>query len=456
MAAATNITNLDIGKYLKIYSTNGVYNNLPDNSDMWEYIKKLKVAKPEGRQVNYNLRTAYGMAAAQFLDVGTVGAYPGASRSQLLEATAYFKDFGVTIDVPRTLLNKSGSELARYGEPLAEELDAKGTAIARMLSASLFADGTTVVGIVGAAPSVSTADDTITITLSTSDANQGRSHIGWIEEGDRLVFAASDGTVQSTINNTATTVSYWQVQSVDEINDTCVLKPYDSSDAVINITTATLGASDPANGDLMYRNSGIRGDLSGSISDYSTISAGWPGLESLGADDGRVVHGITMSGATSGSVYDAGGAAIDAQHFQVALSTGKRRVGKSKYKYDKAFMFDTAYDAMIESRETDRRFHSVEDGARGTPQLAYRHGKSNVVFETDEFCPKKRIWMVPKEILHFRGTDMDFVEPNPGQKFHLKPNSSGHDRSVRAYMEGTGLLFCVHPAGLISIQNFIV
>ena len=40
--------------------------------------------------------------------------------------------------------------------------------------------------------------------------------------------------------------------------------------------------------------------------------------------------------------------------------------------------------------------------------------------DADEFCRKDRIYFIPNnEVLQFYGSDFDFVQPNPGQKFHL-------------------------------------
>jgi len=62
-SAQNFVSNIDIGTFLKIYSSNGVYNNLSTNSDMWKFFLKLKARNPEGRQLKYLLRKSYGAAA---------------------------------------------------------------------------------------------------------------------------------------------------------------------------------------------------------------------------------------------------------------------------------------------------------------------------------------------------------------------------------------------------------
>jgi hypothetical protein len=461
-AATSNVSNIDIAKFLKIYSTNGVYNNLSTASEMWKLWLKLKAAPAGGRELRYLLRSSYGPSAVQSLPAGSSGAYPTGQRSGLQEGTAQYKDFGMTVNVPRNLLNKTGPELLQYADPLTEELDAKSIVAARIMSAQTQGDGSGAIGKVSSA-TASTSADTVTIVLDATSAEAGRSNAAWFEQDDKVKFAAAAGTSHATINNTATPVSYWKVVSTDPdasngASPTVVLAPYDSNDALINISSATLGATDPTAGDYIYRFGTTPNDISGAISEYNSISEVLCGLESLTANDGRVVNGITLTGMLGGTRHDAGGNVIDSSDFQKVLSKAKRRTGRGRYKYKQAFMFDTVYDALVESRETDRRFMSIDDNKRGVKMLGYQHSGDFVEFVPDEFVHPKRIWMLPesKEVLEFYGRDFEVVEPNKGQKFHLANASSGggHQRQVQTYMEGMGVAICKHPAAVACITNF--
>lgn len=454
------VGNIDLGKFLKIYSTNGVYNNLSEASEMWKLFMKLKARDPGGRQVKYLLRNSYGPAAVQSLPAGSSGDYPAGQRSGIVEGTAEYKEFGLTVNIPRNLLNKTGNDLLQYADPITEEMDGKTIAAARVMSAETQGDGSGSIGVI-ASVTASTTADTITVVLSTTSANAGRSHVGWFMESDRIKFATTAAVAHSTINNTATSVSgYWQVLSRDDDNDTVTLQAYTSSDVLIDITTATLGATDPTAADLMYRIGTTPNDLTAiSTNDYNTLSECLVGLESLLAADGRIVNGVPHSGAISGSRRDVGGAAIDSSDFQKALSKAKRRAGRGRYKYKAAWMFDNVYDAMIESRETDRRFTTMEDATRGTKKLGYQHSNDFVEFMPDEFVSKQRIWILPesKDVLELHGKDFQMVEPNPGQKFHLKTSSSGagHSRQMNAYMEGSAVVIVKHAAACVVIENFV-
>ncbi len=447
------VGSLDIGNFLKIYSAKGIYNNLSTASELWKFMEKKRVAKPEGREVRYLLRSARGQEAAQFLPAGAEGSFPASRRTTQVEAVAYFKDFGTTIDVPRHLLNKSGSELAAYGQPLAEELDAKGVATARMLSRALCGDGTGVLGVVASA-AISGGD--VVITLSSTSADAGRSHVGWMESDEKVLVYSTAGVFQTNTNSSGTT-TYYRVVTVDSAANTVTLQPYSSADAALTATAV----NDITAGDLIYPfgvGTDHINDLSGSVSDYGLASNSLVGLESLAADDGRVVNGLTMSGAISGSRVDAAGSIIDRTHFQSALSLAKRRCGKDRYKWNTALMFDDTYDAMMESWETDRMIVSSGDSVRGASNtLGYQHGKDKVVFSPDEFVQKNRIF-IPAEgdALQFRGTSIEQVEVD-GKKLFMPNDSSGnHQRKVRSYLEGSGLFFATHPAAIAVIEGFTV
>ena len=138
-------SSLDLSTFLKIYQTNGVYNNLPTQSDLWKYFMKQRVGGAEGRKLTYLLRTGYGPGAVQNLAINE-GDYPAAQRSTLSEATAEYKDFGLTVSVPRSLLHRTGSDLVQYADPLTEELDAKAIVAARIMSAQTMGDGTGEIG----------------------------------------------------------------------------------------------------------------------------------------------------------------------------------------------------------------------------------------------------------------------------------------------------------------------
>ena len=456
MANINHAGSLGLGELLKIYQTKGIYNNFSDNSELWKLMQTKRVAKPEGKEVRYLIRTSYGQDAAQFLAPGADGSFPGAARSEQTEASAFFKDYGATIDIPRHLLNKEGAELASYvASSLAEELDMKGIAVARSLSRMLCGDGS---GALGKIASVNYSGNNIVVVLSTASADAGKSHVGNFQIGEKLLAYDPDGSTIVTLN--AGTLAYVKVTDVDYDTDSVTVQAYTSADVLIS-SPATGGANAIAAGDILWPyfdgTATALPDVSGAVTDYGQLSYMYAGLESLAANDGRTVNGLTMSGAVKGSRKDAGGALIDRTHFQSVLSEAKRMVGKNRYNWSSALMFDTVYDSMLESWETDRQIVNISDNVRGTDSLGFKHQNSTVKFETDEFVSKQRIWMCPDgDVLQFRGTDIEQVEVD-GKRFFMPNDSNGnHKRIVRSYMEGSGLLFASHPRAIACIENFSV
>lgn len=451
--AATGVAgDLTLGNYLKIVSKGAVYNNLSEDSPIWEVIKKQKKGDAEGRQLRFLLRSAYGAAAAGFVAVDG-GAYPTAQQATIAEGTAEYKDFALTVEVERTLVQKAISDFSRYGEPLAEELRSKSIALSRQLSRSVYGDGT---GIIGEVQSTSASGNDLTITLATEDTSYG--HVGNIELGDKLKVANTDGTDQTPSATFSTgSYSYLLVTNKSRDNNTITVNAYSST----GVLGTTITANDIGDGDMIHRFGVSAQDINptSGITDYGKASEEWAGLESLSENDGRVVNGITLSGALGGTRRDASGNPIDSHDFQQLMSQVMIAVGQGRYKYNKAMMSWETLDALIESREVDRRFNTIQDNKRGVEALGYQHGKNGIMFEADEFCPKKRIYVLPDaDVLQFHGSDFDFVKPDGSSKFFLTPNSSadGHKRSIRAYMEGSGVLVSNHSAAIGCIHNFTV
>lgn len=449
-----SVANVDLGTFLKIYSTNGIYNNLSTASEMWKLVLKKKGSIAGGRELRYLLRKSYGSAGYQALPVDD-GDYPEGDRSNQQEGVAQYKDFALTINVPRTVLNKTGAELLQYADPLTEEIEAKAIGAARIKSGEAFRDGA---GSLGKASSYAIESGKLAVTLSTASADAERSHVGWFDEEDKIKFAEADATANNTINNTADAVAYWRVTEKDEDNDKVILTPYNSSNSAITVTSFA-GATDPQADAHMYRIGTTPADLTSYSGDYNALTEEMPGW-GANITDGITLNGIAQDGIFKSSTRDVGGNDLDSSDFQKVLSKVKRRCGKGRYQYKTAFMYDTVYDALVESRETDRRFQSVDDGKRGVKMLGYQHANDFVEFVTDEFVPKQRIYLFPesKDVLTYHGTDFETVEPNPGQKFHLRPSSTGggHKRQIQQYMEGHGIMVCKHNAAIAAIKNFTV
>lgn len=451
--AVAKISDSQIGQYLKIVSKGAVYNNLSEDSEIWNMVKQKKAGPAEGRELRFSLREGYGSGAAGFLPLDG-GGYPDEHKSQLKEGIKVYKDYAVTVEVERTLVAKAISDFSKYADPLAEELRIKTIALSRLLSYRTFASGT---GVLGTILSAAVSNGRLVVTLSSVSAVEG--FIGWIQGDDILALFAKDGTKRAP---TVVSGTYDRSRVYEVRRDANEVELVAVNDQKQDLVFDTIG--DIAADDVIYRH---QQEKNGNISDISAIantvdrnslSEGWCGLDDLTARDGRLVNGIPMNGVFGGTRKDLGGVAIDSQHVQRIMSQLMIRSGQGRYKYSKPLLAWEALDALIESRETDRRFQSIQDNKKGVAELGYVHGKNTLIFTPDEFCPLQRMYFLPDaDVCQFHGDDFKFVNPNgEGQTFFLKPNGSGHDRVTRAYMEGSGSFHSVHSAAIGVLENFSV
>ncbi len=449
-AAAPAVSDLTLGKFLKIVSKGVVYNNLSEDTSMWDLVKKMKKGPAEGRELRFLLRSGYGAGAVGFMPP-TGGDYPTAHKSTVQEGLARYKDYALTVEVERTLIAKAISDFSKYGEPLADELRVKGIALSRMLSAAAYSDGTGVLATIGTTPTISSGSTTI--ILSSSDSARG--FVGHIQLDDKVLIKAADGTARTPTGGSGT-FSHYLVTAKDREANTVTLVSYNTLGAVM----ANSGVGSAVAGEYIYKaNQTTFNDLASiSTNDYNTISESIVGLESLSAKDGRVVNGITMSGGVAGTRVDCGGAGIDSKWLQKLMSQVMINVGQGRYKYDRAMMAWETLDALVEAREVDRKFTDVKDNKRGVEGLGYIHGNNKLIFEQDEFCRKNRVIVAPNgDVLQFHGSDFDFVQAQPGQKFHVTPSANGgFQRSVSAMMEGNGALLSVHSPAIGMLHNFTI
>ena len=452
--AFSNISNLNLGDFLQIAFSEGIRNQLSEDFQDWEMIQQVKEMDPNGRQLNFLFQSSLGPAAVQYRNPNFSSSFPTAQQIASSEHTAVYKELDVTVELEYNLWHRAQKSPAKYAEPLAIEIQSKTIAAKRRLAADLYGDGT---GVVCKVSSVAddTALDQVVVTLDTANAYSG--FVGLAEYGDLLVAHEADGTA-STAPTVTGTFSAWLVTDKDRDADTITIKPVDSSGTALALTASNL-----ANTDYFYRAGQPSIPDRTSIADYGSATEVMPGLESLASKDGRVVHGITMSGASAATVKDGGASQFDISMIQSVMDLTKVRVGQGAYSWKKLCAAPEALAALIESREKDRRFNSIEDTTRGIRKFAYQHGNDAIELYTSEFCPKKRAYVLPEnksskgKVLEFHSTDFEAVKMGGMGEFHLKPSSAGgHERKIVTYMEAIQTLICKHPAAIARIENFTV
>lgn len=455
--AFSNISNLNLGNLLQIVFSDGVRNQISQDFRDFEMIKRAKVGNSVARELRFMFQDTLGAAAIQYRNPGTSGrAFPNAQQVGINEYTAKFKEINATIELEYNLWDRARKSPEKYAEPLALEIASKTSASKRRLAADLYGDGTGVVGTVASAAVTSPASDKLVFQLAS--ANSSRGHVGFFEYGDILLLKAANSGASALDTSLATEPAYWKVIEKDFDNQRVTLQGLDSSFASAGSISSI--SVQPTAGDVFYRyGQPTIPDLTSSISDYGTVTEVIAGLESLVAGDGRTIHGITMSGSNAGSRLDCGANPIDVKYIQKVMSKVKRAVGQDRYNWKMMIMAPETLDSLIESRETDRRFTTMEDGARGTKKFMYQHQNDSLECYTSEYVPQKRCYILPEtkageKVLEFHGSDFDTVKANDMSDFHLKASSSGYVNTVVSYLQAIGVMLCKHPASVAVLENF--
>ena len=440
------IGNLPLGQFLQIAFTQGVFNQLNQTFPDFEMVKKFRVGDPNWRQQNFLLQTSLGPAAVQYRNPNFSSAFPAAQRIGIGEKTAVAKEIDATVEIEYNLYKKALNSPLKYAEPLALEMQSKAIAAKRRIAADLYGDGS---GVVGTVASVSVVNEKLEVVLST--AVDARGHIGFFEYDDLLIFATEAGVAQAALPATAVA---FRVVSRSRKQNKVVLAGVDANGNDVTLTGVNLIDA----GDLIYRaGQETIPDLSAAISDYGLLTEVFPGLETLLAADGRVVHGITMSGATAGTVVEAT-TVLTLPDVQEAMSNAKIAVGQGLYKWNMLVASPEQRDALIESAETDRRFMVADNPKRGGKSFVFQHENDTLEVIASEYCPKTRAYALPNQsagksaMMQLYFTEMAPVDVGGG-KLHLKPASGGgHERRIASYMEGYLSLLCTHPAAGVVIK----
>lgn len=455
-----NIDQLALGNILQIAFTDGIRNQISSDFRDFEMIKRLRTGNTLARELRFMFQTAYGVSAIQYRDPGTSNrAFPRADQASISEKTAKFKELNATIELEYNLWERANQSPEKYGMPLALEIDSKASASKRRLASDLYGDGSGVIGQLPAASASLTSPTSNSLVFQLSVLDSARGHVGSFEFNDILILRTAAGAASALDTNLATEPVYWLVLDKNRDLDQVTLRGLDVNFAPVATITAI--TTQPAINDVFYRfGQPTIPDLTAAIADYGTLTEVMAGLQSLAAADGRVVHGITMSGATKASEQDCSANPIDVKYIQKAMDRVKVNVGQDRYKWKQLLQAPETQASLIESRETDRRFISIDDNKRGVKVFAYVHGNDTLECVTSEYCPKKRIYMIPEmkageKVVEFHGSDFKTVKGPGMSDFNLKPASSGgYVNTVVSYLQAVGVMIAKHPAAIAVVRNF--
>lgn len=455
-----------LGKLLQIIYSNGVVNQLSEDFRDWDAVSKLRVSEEAARSVNFTLQTGYGPRSTGWSKQGVGANFKSSQQSNTSEKSAGFNQMDSTIELEYDLWTRAMGTPAKYAEPLALEINNKAIIQKRLLSSVFHRDGSGLLGITEAAAPVKESLGSSFLVkvsfngVSGADATEyegGGSRYAEYQDGHS--FCSIDGSIASLA-----TAAVFEVVKKNRREDTVSYRVLDSAGAELNETQVdAVIAAMSTDAFYVYReNQPTRPDLSSGIvalGEINNITEVMPGVESLFADDGRILHGIEMAGATAGTHYDAGGNPVDIRHIDEGLSNLKVIVGQGKYKYNQLLSTPEGRSALIDSQEQDRRLQAITDDKRGFKAFGYVHDSDTLELATSEYCRKNTMWSMPqggkeKGVIELHGKDFKPVQVGSQDTF-LGLSGGNHAQKINKYMLGYMTLLSKHPAATLKIKNFI-
>ena len=458
--AVNAVTNLNLGKALQIAYSEGIKQQLSTEFAEFDMIMQRRGKKTAARSYNFAVMTTLNPRSVGVLNVGTSNnPLPVGHQPTMAEGSAVFKQYAATTTIEMDLWKRAMESPEKYFEPFAASLESTQHSLKRRIAADVHQDGT---GVLGTVASTAVSGGMLVVTLSTSDTARG--FVSWNERDDKVRVYDDTGVTSQAPTVSSGTFSYFVTYDVDRAAGTVTLQAFDSSDTALTVTAANaVGA-----GDLIYRfNQPSRPNLSATVTaDYGTLTDNMVGFEGLfGPIPGssRIVHGLTYGSGVRVTNTSAGGASLDANsHLHACLDSLFINVGSS-YQWSRAVASPEAIKTLIDSRETDRRFVSVDDKTRGASGFAYKHPTGGEVsLYATEFCRKDRIWLLPeakgdgKKVIEFLTTDFEPIDIGYGVN-HLGHSTSAntHVSAIRQYMLGHGVLISNHPVAVGVIHAFV-
>ncbi len=445
-------TAANLGKLLQIVYTDGIVNQISEDFRDWEMVTKKKVSDEAARSVNFMLQTALGARAIQWSPQGSSASFPSAQQVTASEKSAGFNEVFSTIELEYDLWDRALSAPHKYIEPLALEINSKGIAQKRRLSIDVHGGGTGLIGTIASGEVSPSVNDEIKLTFN-GEADGAR----YCEFGDAIAFYAQDGS-----DLVRGVLSYGLVVEKDRDTNSVTVKPYTAADVALTSGEVTTAVAAIDGSEYVYRkDQPTKPDLTVAVTargEYNDLTEVMPGFESLFANDGRTMHGITMRGATAGTVYDCDDSPFDMSFIQKGMDKVKTIVGQGRYKYKQCLSSPETITALIDAQETDRRLISINDDKRGFKGFGYQHGNDQLAFMETEFVRGDRVWILPeggKEqgVCELHGKDFKDVKVG-NQDMFLKNDANGYSPNIQKFMFGYMTLLTRHPAAGLSLRNF--
>lgn len=431
----------------------------------FEYMSKIggDSQAAGARNVKFSLLEGLDYRSAGMKNPGNTSFLKG-YRTSVSEYTATLKEMQATVELEASLVRRAmAAKELRYDDPLAVELQNKVIALKRILGMYLHNDGSGRIGESAGAGGDTDASGRLVLSLERTG-----SEIGCVRhflKNDLVSFASPEGDERVGAH-----AAFFAWRVIDR--DTSATAPTVTLQAVnqAGVAIGSASASNIVDGDFAYRTAqGVTDgsslslefpDVSGAIADYGALSCVMPGFESLIAADGRVVHGVTMSGVTGAQSETTGGTLDSEVQFEELLNTLKDEQGEGVWKYDEALTSRKVRSALIKSASVDRRYGARDDLNGGGKKFTYMHGDDEIAVRTSEFCRDDRIWVIPSggaggaKVLQFHYLPFEAVRANNGDEWHLIQSSGVLTDLMQSVQRGFGTTINLQPAATGRVSGF--
>jgi hypothetical protein len=471
--AISAVTNKQLGYTLWIHFqdkfTSLVNNDVRDFASLEAVVDSAGAA---ARSVRYAVEPARPVSNAQMRDPGADGAaFINGEADTIVEKEALAKQLDVVGEFDYDVYKraeKSPSEI--YTGPMGMTLDRIAVNAKESLLTQYYGDGS------GAQASVATiagTTGTLDITLRNSSSYAGCPY--WLRNRQKVVLASTAGVYHVPAVASGTPV-YAVVSNMNYATKACSLTWYNSSDVALVVNGA--GSPACAADDVIYNYSDQSNGFAaahinrGSVADWGGLLY-MPGLQSLGANDGRTVNGTVLSGSYAGTVVDKSSANLFFTDFASLFDLIDRNVGEGKFEYPQ---LKCSYDTWTYTTNLDegskllRPVVEQSPNGRGEKKYMYDHGDYSAALVARRFVPDFEIIAEPKLAdvqgmegvtkegpLMFKFTGFEYImEPGSSEMFRFKISGGSRIKTVQAHLGTYGTFVCTQSAAIGRITGFVI
>ncbi len=469
--AINAVTNKDLGISLWVFFQAGFTSLV--NNDLKDFNSLEAVVDASGaaaREVRFALEPARPVSNAQMRDPGAKGAaFINGDAENIVEKIATAKQLDVVGEFDHDVFARCQMDPSQiYVGPMGKTLDNLMINAKENLLLQYYADGSGAVATLGAVGSATVSGGKMTWPISNVNTTPGS--IYWLRENAKLVAYTAGGSVHVPTVSSGTP-SYLKVDSIDHTAKTATFTCYDASGVLLTITAV----STITTGDILYNASDVNegGVFNRSaISDYGDLLY-MPGLQSLGAADGRTVNDVVLGGVYAGSSIDKASASLFFTDIGALMAKIDRRCGEGKYDYELGkCSFDT-WNYLVNLDEGSKFLKPVVEqspNGRGEKKYMYFHNDKAIQVVGRRFVPDYDMWFEPKLMnpmapagvtkdgpIMFKFTGFDYIKlPNSSEIFREKISGGNRLKTIQTHMQTFGTFVATQNAAIGRLTGFTI